>query len=80
MWDLITWPFRLLTSGLAALVGLLLFGLWVYCVYDCATRRFRDPNYKTIWLIALVVSIFIGLGPLASAAYLIFGRQQAYRY
>ncbi|MBW3625716.1 MAG: PLD nuclease N-terminal domain-containing protein [Armatimonadetes bacterium] len=78
MWDLITLPFRLVSGLLGILIWIIIFALWVYCVYDCATRRFRDPNHKWIWLAVLLVSFPLGLSWLSAILYLIFGRQQAY--
>lgn len=79
MWDLLTWPFQALGWMLGLVIGLLLFGLWAFCVFDCIKRRFRDPNHKWMWLAALFVTIPFGLAWLAAVAYLVFGRQQAYR-
>ena len=80
MWNLITWPFRIFSSILGALIGIILFFLWAWCVYDCITRRFRDPSHKGIWLAVLILSMFIGAGPIAAFIYMMFGRQQSLRF
>ncbi len=75
MIQLLTWPFRMMGWLLGGLIALLMIVFWVWAVYDCATRRYADPNRKTLWLIGLVVSVFLGAGTLAALAYLIFGRE-----
>ena len=80
IWNLITLPFRLLSGILGLTIFLIGLALWIFCIYDCAKRRFRDPNHKWIWLAVLVISWPLGVSWLAAAAYLIFGRQQAYGY
>jgi hypothetical protein len=78
MWDLLMWPFRVLGWGLGVLIGLIIFGLWLYCMFDCITRRFRDPNHKWLWLAALVLSWPLGVPWLGVLAYLFVVKQRAF--
>jgi hypothetical protein len=61
---------------LGSVIQLLIFAFVVWCVYDCAMRRFRVPTHKWIWLAV----ILLGFPPLGALAYVIFGREQGYRY
>ena len=80
IWNLITLPLRIVSGIFGAALFLLTLALWGFCVYDCAKRRFRDPNHKWIWLAVLVLSWPLGVPWLGAIAYLLFGRQQAYGY
>ena len=69
-----------LTSSLLGLaIFLCLAAIWVWALWDCLKREFRDPNHKLLWLAGIVVPVLIGLGPLGAFAYLLFGRPQGYR-
>lgn len=80
IWNLLTWPLRLVTGFLAMVIFLLSLALIIFCIYDCSKRRFRNPNHKWIWIAALVLSWPLGVSWLAAGAYLLIGRQQAYGY
>ncbi|WP_084421365.1 PLDc N-terminal domain-containing protein [Algoriphagus vanfongensis] len=42
------------------LIGILYFGLWLYCIVDVIRSDFRDPNMKLIWILILIFVQFIG--------------------
>jgi hypothetical protein len=65
--------------GLAIFVGLC--ALWIWALYDCSMRRFRNPSHKWLWLGAIFITAPIGpLAAIGAMAYLIIGREQGYRY
>lgn len=55
---------------LIVLLGLALFGLWIYTMVEIITSKFQDHSNKTLWL---VLVIFLGL--LGTLIYWIVGRQ-----
>jgi hypothetical protein len=60
---------------LGHLIWLAMVALWIFCIWDCLNRRFRNPGHKWLWLAAIVVFPILGC-PL----YLILAREQGYRY
>jgi uncharacterized membrane protein len=60
---------------LSHLIALAMIVLWIFCIWDCFTRRFRDPTHKWLWLAGIIVLPIVGC-PL----YLMLGREQGYRY
>jgi hypothetical protein len=49
--------------------AVVLFVLWLYCLFDVLARPTRSVGSKAIWAVALVL-----LAPFAIVAYLLFGR------
>jgi hypothetical protein len=52
-------------------VLVVLFVLWLYCLFDVLVRADVGAGAKAVWALALIV-----LAPLAIVAYLVFGRRR----
>ena len=44
----------------APLIGLALFIIWIWLLVDCARRGFRNMLEKVLWILAMVLSPFLG--------------------
>ncbi len=61
-----------------ALLGLAAFILWVVMLIDALQRtNWQDESQKTLWIIILVVSLFVGLHGLAAIIYYFVIRKQS---
>ncbi len=62
------------TSGfvwaLGVFVVVVLFALWIYCLFDVLVRSSHGRGAKALWALALVL-----LAPFAIVAYLLVGRR-----
>jgi hypothetical protein len=50
--------------------AVILFVLWIYCLFDVLVRSSHGSGAKALWAVALVL-----LAPFAIVAYLLFGRR-----
>jgi hypothetical protein len=55
---------------IVGIAGVILFALWVLCLFDVLARPNRGAGSKLIWSLALCL-----LAPFAVVAYLLFGRR-----
>jgi hypothetical protein len=55
---------------IAGIAAVILFALWVFCLFDVLVRPNRSAGSKLIWALALFL-----LAPFAVIAYLLFGRR-----
>lgn len=42
------------------LIGLLLFGFWLWMLIDCCVKTFPKENDKLIWILVIVLANWIG--------------------
>ena|GEM_PF-1366883 len=66
--------FMFVCWGVLALVGLLLFILWIITLVDCVKRDNSEfpgagENTKTIWLVILIVTFFVNFWWVAAVVY-----------
>jgi hypothetical protein len=57
-----------------ALIGLSLFGFWLWAVLQCANAQFKQPVDKVVWILILIF-----LGPLGALLFATSGRKHAQR-
>lgn len=60
------------TDGLVLLPMLLLSGLSLWALIDCAVRPFTNNGQKVLWIIAILVAPLLG-----SILYFLLGRKMA---
>jgi len=62
-------------AAVSALIGLFFFVIWIIALVDCARRKLDEfpaggENSKTIWLVILIVTFFVGnLNGIAAIVY-----------
>jgi hypothetical protein len=50
----------LIALGVTAGVSLLVF--WVWMLFDCLTRESREGSERLVWLLAIILTKFLGAG------------------
>ena len=52
--------FGLLFCCVFSLVGIALFGLWIWMLIDCCQRNFPGENDKVVWILVIVLASWLG--------------------
>ncbi len=52
-----------------SLIGIAVFALWLWCLYDCARTQIAETGTKILWLLVIFFLPLIG-----SLAWLCFGK------
>ena len=54
------WPFMALGAGIAIVVGIIFFVIWIWAIIDCARRSFKNDVEKIVWLLVIVLGTWVG--------------------
>lgn len=58
--NIILWPFQAAFAGATFILAVILIIFWIFMIIDCAKRKFKNDIEKIIWIMAIVLTTWLG--------------------
>lgn len=60
MGSILWWPFIAAFGAAAIIVGALIVAFWIWMIFDCAQRKFKNDVEKILWLVIAILGGWFG--------------------